>query len=176
MFSPASWTSRQTLRATGTPRRRRHSERPHERRPSAHPLGLSASVDSLRIMPECTFATLAEASVDGGALCEDVFAGLPARPALVEDSAAAMRAGVGPVVRDGLDLSGDEPYSFHGRGLLIGCFHEPNVIRTSRPFLRPPFMKRSPSTARLTKPGILFAPPPISFGNCSIAEFCAKSP
>ena len=54
----------------------RHAARPHERRPSAHPLALSASVDSLRIAPECPFATLAEASVDGGALCEEVFGGL----------------------------------------------------------------------------------------------------
>ena len=97
-----------------------HAERPQEGGPTAHPLALPASVDSPRVVPEGSSATLAEASVDGDGLHAEVFDGLFGASVFVEDSAAAARAGVGPAVRDGLDLGGDEAYSFHGRELLFG--------------------------------------------------------
>ena len=42
--------------------------------------------------------------------------------ALGEHWDAAALAGVGSFVGEGLDLSGDEPYSSHGRELLVGLF------------------------------------------------------
>ena len=83
--------------------------------------------------------------MDRDGLDAEVFDGLFGASALDEDSAAAVWAGCRPAVRNGLDLGGDEPYSFHGRALLLlfgTVFVVPNNSGISRPFLRPPFMKR----------------------------------
>ena len=97
---------------------RRQSERPRERRPSAHPLGLSAAVGSLRAMPEGARAVGASAADNRDFLLVEVYDGLLEGSAPGEDLAAATLAGVGFSVGEGLDLSGDEPYSSHGRELL----------------------------------------------------------
>ena len=70
-------------------------------------------MDSRRVMPESSPAV--GASVSDG--CD-----LVRRSVFGEYLAAAILAGVGSFVGEGLDLSGDEPYFFHGSGLPIGLF------------------------------------------------------
>ena len=54
-----------------------------------------------------------------------------------EDLASAVLAGVGSFVGEGLDLSGDEPYSFHGRELLVGLFGLSQLYQDFPPFSSP---------------------------------------
>ena len=89
----------------------RQAERPRERRPSAHPLGLSAAVYPLRAMPEGSLAVGASVSDSRNRILVEVCHGLLDLAALGEDLSAAVLAGVGSFVGEGLDLSGDEPYS-----------------------------------------------------------------
>ena len=96
----------------------RQAERPRERRPSAHPPGLSASVDSLRVMPEGPPAVGASVSDNRDFIHVEVCHRLLGGSVSGEDLAAAALAGVGSFVGESLDLSGDEPYSSHGRELL----------------------------------------------------------
>ena len=56
-------------------------------------------------------------------------------------------------VRDSLDLGGDEPYSFHGRGLLFGVVLAfPMLPGLPAFFPRPPFMKRLQNADRRPLP------------------------
>ena len=122
--------------------RRDSPSAPRERSPSAHPLRLAAPVDSRRVMPERPTAVGASVSDGCDLILAEVYDCLVRSSALGEDLAAATRAGVGSFVGKGLDLSGDEPYSFHGRELLLGLFVVPNCIRISRLFLYQPFLGR----------------------------------
>ena len=101
--------------------RRDSPSAPRERSPSAHPLRLAAPVDSRRVMPERPTAVGASVSDVCDLILAEVYDGLVGSSALGEDLAAAALAGVGSFVGKGLDLSGDEPYYFHGRELLLGC-------------------------------------------------------
>ena len=76
----------------------RQAERPRERRPPAHPLGLSAAVDSLRAMPEGSPAVGASVSDNRNRILVEVYHGLLDRAVLGEDLAAAVLAGVGSFV------------------------------------------------------------------------------
>ena len=99
---------RRRRRAGGS---RRQSERPRERNPSAHPPGLSAAGDSLPVLPEGSPIVGASATDGRDFIQLEVCHGLVGRSALSEDLAASIPAGGGSFVGEGLDLSGDEPYS-----------------------------------------------------------------
>ena len=90
---------RRAARSCARPRRRRRekmargarrqSERPRERNPSAHPQGLSASVGSIRAMPEGALAVGASVSDNRDLILIEVCYGLVRRSALREDLASA---------------------------------------------------------------------------------------
>ena len=104
----------------GSPSRSR-GDSPSAHASAAHPRirwGMSASVYSLRAISEGAPAVGASAADDRDFVHLDVCHGLLDRAAPGEDLAAAALAGVGSFVGECLDLSGDEPYSFHGREIL----------------------------------------------------------
>ena len=109
---------------------------------AAHSPGLPAPVYSRRAMPERPTAVGASVSDGCDLILAEVYDGLVGGSALGEDWALEARAGVGAFVGEGLDLSGDEPYSFHGREFLLGLFVAPDCIRISRLFLYQPFLGR----------------------------------
>ena len=97
------------------------AERPRERIPSAHPMGLSAAVYSLRALPAGAPAVGASAANGRDILHAEGCHCLVCSSSPGEDWAAAALAGAGSFIREGLDLSGDEPYSFHEREPLTGA-------------------------------------------------------
>ena len=81
------------------------------RRPSAHPPGLSAAVDPIRAMPEGSLAVGASVSDCRDFILAEVYHRLVDHSVLGEDLASEALADAGAFVGEGLDLSGDEPYS-----------------------------------------------------------------
>ena len=135
------------MRETETPKAARRwlaerGDRRSSHASAAHQPGLSAAVDSLRILPEGAPAVGASASDGRDFLLVEVCHCLVGGSSLGEDLAAAVFAGVGSFVRECLDLSGDEPYYNHGRELLIGLFGLPKCIRIYRLIFRAPFLGR----------------------------------
>ena len=104
----------------GSPSRGR-GDSPSARASAAHSRirwGMSAAVASLRAMPEGAPAVGASAADNRNRILVEVCHGLLGGSALGEDLASAVLAGVGSFVGEGLDRSGDEAYSSHGRELL----------------------------------------------------------
>ena len=121
--------------------------------------GCPPAVDSLRAISEGAPAVGASVSDNRDVLIVEVCHSFVDRSSLGEDLASAMFAGVGSFVGEGLDLSGDEPYSFHGRELPAGALCCTRLHQDFPPYFSPTvsgtITRRWRSTARSTSPGRL---------------------
>ena len=88
----------------------------------------SAAVYSLRALPEGSLTVGALIPDNCDFIHAEIRQGLVGSSALRENWASAALAGVGSFVRECLDLSGDEPYSGHRLGPLVGLYGFPNCI------------------------------------------------